>query len=101
MQHYNRSILEACTLLNTCELIVAYAVNNLLLHIFRCGPSGIQYSCIRYVTVKKCKYLHFLLMNSISLEGFVKLGAKTNYSKFSISIFQVITLCSLVILVTS
>jgi len=37
-------------------------------------------------------------MNSISLEGFVKLGAKTNYSKFSINIFQVITLCSLALL---
>jgi len=26
----------------------------------------------------------FLIINAISLEGFVKLGAKTNYSKFII-----------------
>jgi len=35
MQHFNRSIPKARTLLNTCGLIVAHAANNSLLHIFR------------------------------------------------------------------
>jgi len=44
MQYCNHSIPEACTLLNTCGLIVAYAANNSLLHIFRYGRHFLIYN---------------------------------------------------------